>query len=201
MKVGERKSDVESELESEDPTDVDDMVFFEEEESREVVVTTAEHRDPTATSAGDEQEAARRVVVSAPRKRAASADAVGERAAKRTRSPRPLVASSVPSPPVADAAEQVRRSEERTGTCASPGPVTTRDSQPREAPPAADAVEQAGRSEEQTGARASRDSQPEDAPPPAPVGESRAEGHGDPQARQEPVGTTLSPAEVRGRGS
>ena len=60
VKAGERKSDVESELESEDPTDVDDMVFFEEEESREVIVTSAERRDPAATSAGDEQEASRR---------------------------------------------------------------------------------------------------------------------------------------------
>ena len=33
MKAGERKSDVEYELESEDPTDVDDMVFSKEEES------------------------------------------------------------------------------------------------------------------------------------------------------------------------
>ena len=33
MKAGENKSDVESELESEDPTDVDDMVFSKEEES------------------------------------------------------------------------------------------------------------------------------------------------------------------------
>ena len=33
VKAGERKSDVESELELEDPTDVDDKVFSEEEES------------------------------------------------------------------------------------------------------------------------------------------------------------------------
>ena len=33
VKAWERKSDVESELESEDTTDVDDMVFSEEEES------------------------------------------------------------------------------------------------------------------------------------------------------------------------
>ena len=33
MKAGENKSDVESKLESGDPTDVDDMVFSEEEES------------------------------------------------------------------------------------------------------------------------------------------------------------------------
>ncbi|XP_066375092.1 protein gar2-like [Miscanthus floridulus] len=158
VKAGERKSDVESELESVDPTDVDDMVFSEEEEIREVVVTSVERRDPTTMSASDEQEAARRAVASAVRKRTASANAIGERAAKRTRSPCPLVASSVPSPLVADAAEQAGRSEEQTGTCASLGQVTTRDSQPGEAPPALDAVEQAEWSKEQTSARALCDS-------------------------------------------
>ena len=54
VKAGERKSEVESELESEDPTDVDDMVFSEEEGSREVIVTSAERRDPAAMSADDE---------------------------------------------------------------------------------------------------------------------------------------------------
>ena len=116
------------------------------------------------------------------RKRAASADAVGKREAKRTWSLCPLMASLAPSLPVVDATEQARWFEERTGTCASLGPVITHDSQSGEAPAVADVVEQAGRSEEQTGARASRDSQLEDASPPAPVGESRSEGHGDPQA-------------------
>ena len=78
MKVGERRSDVESELESEDPTEVDDMVFSEEEKSREVVVTSAVCRDPTAMSAGDEQEVEGAIEVPMPRKRAASADAAGE---------------------------------------------------------------------------------------------------------------------------
>ena len=77
VKAGERKSDVESKLESENPTDVDDMVFSVEEKSWEVVVTSVERRDPTTPSAGDEQEATRRVVASAPRKRAASANAIG----------------------------------------------------------------------------------------------------------------------------
>ena len=54
VKARERKSDVESELESEDPVDVDNMVFSEEEESWEVIVTSAERHDPTAMSAGDE---------------------------------------------------------------------------------------------------------------------------------------------------
>ena len=54
MKARENKSNVESELKSEDPTDMDDMVFSGEEESPEVILTSAEHRDPTAMSAGDE---------------------------------------------------------------------------------------------------------------------------------------------------
>ena len=177
------------------------MIFSEEEESREVTVTSVERRDPTAMSAGDEQEAERRAVVPMPRKRAASADAIGEREAKWTWSPCPLVASLVSSPPAADAAEQAERSEERTGTRASLGPVPARDSQPEDAPPTMDVVEQAERCEELTGTCASRDSQPEDAPPAAPVGKSRAEGHGDLQAKQEPVGMTPTLAEVRGHGS
>ena len=122
VKVGERKSDVESKLESEDPTDVDDMVFSKEEESREVVVTSAEHCDPTAMSAGDEQEVERHAVVPVLRKRAMSVDAVGEREAKRTRSPCPLVASPVLSPPTVDSTEKAGWFEERTSTRASPGP-------------------------------------------------------------------------------
>ena len=68
-------------------------------------------------------------------------------------------------------------------------------------PPAVDVVEQAGRSEEQTSARALHDLQSADVPPVSPVGESRAEGRGDPQVGQEPVGTTLPSAEVRERES
>ena len=112
VKARENKSDVESGLESEDPIDVDDMVFSEEEESREVIVTLAEHRNPAAMSAGDQQEAERHAVAPVPRKRAASADVVDKQEAKRMQSPRPSVASPVSSPPVADVAEQARWSEE-----------------------------------------------------------------------------------------
>ena len=53
IRAEERRSDVESELTSDDPPiDLDDMVFSDEEESQEVVVTSAEHRDPVATSTG-----------------------------------------------------------------------------------------------------------------------------------------------------
>ena len=42
---------------SDDPTDVDDMVFSDEEESQEVAVTSTEHRDLAAASTSEEQEA------------------------------------------------------------------------------------------------------------------------------------------------
>ena len=55
VRAGENRSDVESELESEDPTEVgSDVFFFEEEEGREVVPTSAKRCDPAATSAGGE---------------------------------------------------------------------------------------------------------------------------------------------------
>ena len=97
MWAGENRSDVELELESKDPTKVEGGMFFSEEESREVVATSAECRDPVAASASCKQEAERHCNVSTPRKRAASVDAVGEREAKRTWSPRPSVASPVSS--------------------------------------------------------------------------------------------------------
>ena len=78
MKAGERRSNVESELASDDPTDLDDKVFSDEEESREVVATSAVRRDPAAMSAGKEQEAAWHAEVLVSRKRAASADVIGE---------------------------------------------------------------------------------------------------------------------------
>ena len=116
MRAGEHRSDVESELTSDDPPmDLDDMVFSDKEESREVVATSAVRRDPAAMFAEEEQEVARRTEVPTSRKCAASADAIGERESKRIRSSRPLGASPVPSHPPTDAAEQARRSEERTG--------------------------------------------------------------------------------------
>ena len=55
VRARENRSDVESELESEDPTEVgDDMIFSKEEESWEVIVTSAKHHDLAVMSAGDE---------------------------------------------------------------------------------------------------------------------------------------------------
>ena len=68
------------------------------------------------------------------RKHAASANAIGEREAKWTRSLRPSVASPVFSLPVADATEQARQSEEWACTHASLGPVLAHDSQSKDPP-------------------------------------------------------------------
>ena len=128
MRSGERRSDVESELASDDPPmDLDDMVFSDEDESREVVVTLVDHCGPAVTSAGGEQEAARRAAVPASRKRTVSADVVGERAVKRPRSPRPLAAAPVPSSSVVGAAERAGRSEEQTSAHAAMEPVPMKD--------------------------------------------------------------------------
>ena len=78
VRAEEHRSDVESELTSDDPTDLDDMVFSDEEENQEVIVTSVERRDPAATSAGEVQEATWRAEVPTSRKRAASVDSIGE---------------------------------------------------------------------------------------------------------------------------
>ena len=100
VRVGENRSDAESELELEDPLEMgDDMISFEDERGREVIVTSVERREPMATSAGGEWEVDRRDDVPVRRKRAASLNAASEREAKRTRSPRPSEASPASSPP------------------------------------------------------------------------------------------------------
>jgi len=138
MKARENRSDVESELESEDPTEVgDDMIFSKEEESQEVIATSAERHNPAPVSTAGGQEIERLGDVPAPRKRAASMDTVSEREAKRTRSPRHLEVSPSSSPPATGTAEQARRSEEQVCTRASSGSAPTRDSQREDAPPAA----------------------------------------------------------------
>ena len=78
VRAREHRSDVESELTLDDPTNLDDMIFSNEEESREVAVTSAERCDPAVASTSVEQEAARRAEVPTSRKHAASADVVNE---------------------------------------------------------------------------------------------------------------------------
>ena len=96
MRAGECRSDVESELASDDPTDLDDMVFSDEEESREVVVTSAVRRDPAAASVGEEQGGAQRVEVPASRKHAVSTDAVWRASGKADAVTAPLGGAAGP---------------------------------------------------------------------------------------------------------
>ena len=75
-------------------------------------MTSAERRVRATTSAGDEQEAAWSAAVPTSRKRAASADVVGERAVKRTRSPRPSAVHRDPTVTSAgEEQEAARRAE------------------------------------------------------------------------------------------
>jgi len=99
-RAGESRSDVEAELESKDPIEMgDDMISFEDEGDEEVVMTSVERRKPAAMSTCGEQDAERHDDVPTLRKRTTSSDIVGEREAKRTRSPRSSEASSALSPP------------------------------------------------------------------------------------------------------
>ena len=99
VRAGEKRSDVESKLESEDPTEVgDDASSFENMRGQEVM-TLVVHHDPMAMSTGSGHEAERRGDVPMLCKCATSSDAVGEREVKRMRSPRSSEASPALSPP------------------------------------------------------------------------------------------------------
>ena len=75
-----------------------DMISSEDEGGRGVV-TSVVHRKPMAMSVGGGHEVERRGDIPMPRKCATSSDTIGEREAKRTRSPRPSEALPVLSPP------------------------------------------------------------------------------------------------------
>ena len=127
VRAKENRSDIESELESEDPTEMgDDMISSEDERGEEVVVTSVEHREPTATSASGVWDAERHDDVPMLRKRATSSDTIGEWEAKWTRSSCPSEVSSALSPP---APGQVRRSEEQAHTYAFSRPTSACDPQ------------------------------------------------------------------------
>ena len=89
----ENRSDVEAELESEEPTELGGDVSSSKDGDWDVVATSSKRRESATTSASGERVAGRRDDVPPSRKRAASSDAAGEREVKRPRSPRPLEAS------------------------------------------------------------------------------------------------------------
>ena len=101
------------ELESEEPMKMcGDASSSEDEGGRDIIVTLVECHEPMATSAASGREVERRGDVPAPRKHVMSLDAVNEREAKWTRSPRSSEASPALSPPTPSVAGQARRSEE-----------------------------------------------------------------------------------------
>ena len=53
VRARENMSDIESELESKNPTEMgDDVISSEDEGGREVIMTSVEHYEPVATSVG-----------------------------------------------------------------------------------------------------------------------------------------------------
>jgi len=72
---GESQSDVEAELESEEPMEMGgDASTSKDEGDRGIIVTSVEHHEPTATSIGGGQDTEKRANVLESRKRAASED-------------------------------------------------------------------------------------------------------------------------------
>jgi len=99
VQAGKNRSDVEAELESEEPTEMGcNMSNSDIDGDRGVVVTSVEHRAPTVASAGGGRDTERRNDVLASRKRTVSSDAAVEREVKQAWAPHPSEAS-LASPP------------------------------------------------------------------------------------------------------
>ena len=100
VRAGENRSDVEAELELEEPMEMGGYASSSEDEGgRDVIVTSVERREPTAKSDSGGCDAERRGNVPVLRKRIMSSDVVDEREAKRTWSLHPSEASSTLFPP------------------------------------------------------------------------------------------------------
>ena len=88
--AGENRSDMEAELESEEPMEMcGDASTFEHDGDQGIVTTSVEHRELTTTSVSGERDTERRDNVPMSRKHATSSDSVVEREVKRARFSRP----------------------------------------------------------------------------------------------------------------
>ena len=104
MQAGENQSDMEAELELEEPTDMGgDTSTSEDEGDQGVIATSVERRESTAASADGGRDTKRHGNVPMSRKRAVSSYAVGEWETKRTWSPRSSEALPALSPPAPSA--------------------------------------------------------------------------------------------------
>ena len=173
MRADENRSDVEAELESEEPTEIGgDASTSEDDGDRGVVATSVERRVPAAASIGGGRDTKRRGDVPTSRKCTAISDATVEREAKQAWSPCLLEASlASPPPPALSVAGHAGRSEERVR------------------PPAS------------SGSARARDPQRGDAPSVAPRGSPRVGGHGHSRADREPARSAPPSVDTRGRGS
>ena len=91
MRASENRSDVEAELESEEPTEMGGNASTSEDDGdRGIIATSVEHRAPAAASTSSGRDVERHGDVPRSRKRAVSLDVAVEREVKRARSLRPL---------------------------------------------------------------------------------------------------------------
>jgi len=94
VRGGESQSDMEVELESEEPTEMEgDASTSEDELDRGIVATSVERREPMAASVGGGRDAEKHGDIPKLRKHTVREDTAVEREAKRAWSPRPSEAS------------------------------------------------------------------------------------------------------------
>jgi len=135
VRAGENRSNVEAELESEEPMEMGgDTGSSEEEGDRGVVATSVESHEPAVVSTSGGRDAEWHSDVPISRKHAASSDTAVEQEAKQARSPRPLEASLASPPTALSVAGHAGRSKELARTPASLGSVHARDPQWGDAP-------------------------------------------------------------------
>jgi len=138
---GESQSDVEVELESEEPTEMgDDTSALEDEGVRGAVVTSVEHCEPMTTSIGGGRDVETRGDVPESRKRPVSEDTALEQERKWARSSRPSEASSASCPTAPSVVEHADRSRGCYRSPASSGSARVCDPQRGDAPPVAPVV-------------------------------------------------------------
>ena len=135
VQAGESRSDMEAELELEDPTEMGgDASTSEDEGHRGVIMTLVEHHEPMTASISGGWDTEKHDDVPASRKHTMSEDTTVEQEVKRARSPCPSKASLAPYPPALSVAEHAGQSDERAHAPASLGSACVRDPQWGDAP-------------------------------------------------------------------
>ena len=138
VRGGESRSDMEAELESEEPMEMGGNASASEDEGdRGAVMTSMEHHEPTTASVGDGCDTKMRYDVPKSRKHATSEDTAVEQEAKRARSLCPSEASLAPHPLAPSVVEHASQSGGHDRSPASSRSAHVHDPHRGDAPPVA----------------------------------------------------------------